>query len=307
MAIFEAKLSKEQFELLNYLITNSDETKMGVEISANWFQENNIAIDEVYALTNKKMIEVHGNEIILTKKGAAALDAYRVKRAVIMAASFDANLIPVTVNTPKAMMKVNGKRIIERTIDILQKAEIEEIFVITGYSSDVFDIIKPKYPNATFISIERYSESSTVAAVMTIKEFIKNAYVIDGGILINNPSLIRKYEYGTCYMGTFVETTNKWCYDVERDIVRGIKIGGDKAYEISGISYWSEEDGRNLSNCLIKANNMPDGRKADWEEIPLTLFKDEFTINIRGCQIGDVTEINSVSDLVKIDASYKSR
>lgn len=140
-----------------------------------------------------------------------------------MAASFDANLIPITVNTPKSMMKINGKRIIERTFEILAKAEIEEIFVITGYSSDVFDIIKPKYPNATFISIERYSEASTVAAVMPIKEFIKNAYVIDGGILINNPDIIRKYEYGTSYMGTYVESTNKWCYDVERDIVRGIK------------------------------------------------------------------------------------
>ena len=307
MAIFEAKLSKEQFELLNYLITHVENDRTGVEISAEWFRVNNIAIDEVYSLSNKKMIEVHGNEIILTKKGAAALDSYKVKRAVIMAASFDANLIPITVNTPKAMMKVNGKRIIERTIEILQKAGIEEIFVITGYSNDVFDIIKPKYPNATFISIERYSESSTVAAVMTIKEFIKNAYVIDGGILINNPDIIRKYEYGTCYYGTYVENTKNWCYDVERGIVRGIKIGGDKGYEIAGISYWSEEDGKNLSSCLIKANNTADGRKADWEEIPLTLFKDEFTIDIRECKMGDVSEITSLADLVKIDASYKAR
>lgn len=83
------------------------------------------------------MIEVHGNEIELTKKGTQSLEPYKVKRAVIMAASFDANLIPITVNTPKSMMKINGKRIIERTFEILAKAEIEEIFVITGYSSDV--------------------------------------------------------------------------------------------------------------------------------------------------------------------------
>ena len=307
MAIFDAKLNKGQFELLNYLMMHTPKDKPGVEVRTDWFVQNQISIDELYSLVNKKMIEVHGNEIELTKKGAQALEPYKVKRAVIMAASFDANLIPITVNTPKAMMKVNGKRIIERTFEILQKAEIEEIFVITGYSHDVFDIIKPKYPNATFIPIERYSEASTVAAVMPIKEFIKNAYVIDGGVIINNPDIIRKYEYGTSYMGRFVETTKNWCYDVERDIVRGIRIGGDKAFEITGISYWSEEDGRNLSACLTKANNMADGRKADWEEIPLTVFKDDFTVYIRPCEISDTTEISSITDLVKIDASYKAR
>ena len=307
MAIFDTKLNRGQFELLNYLIMHSSKEKPGVEVRTEWFVENKISIDELYSLVNKKMIEVHGNEIELTKKGAQALEPYKVKRAVIMAASFDANLIPITVNTPKAMMKVNGKRIIEKTFEMIAKAEIEEVFVITGYSSDVFDIIKPKYPNVTFIGMERFSEASTVAAVMSIKEFIKNAYVIDGGIIINSPDIIRKYEYGTCYMGTYVESTKNWCYDVERDIVRGIKIGGDKAYEITGISYWSEDDGKTLSSCLTKANNTPDGRKADWEEIPLTLFKDDFTVAIRACSIGDTTEINSIADLVKIDASYKSR
>lgn len=307
MAIFDAKLNKGQFELLNYLIMHATKDKPGVEVNTDWFVSNKISIDELYSLVNKKMIEVHGNEIELTKKGAQALEPYKVKRAVIMAASFDANLIPITVNTPKSMMKVNGKRIIERTFEILEKAEIEEIFVITGYSADVFEIVKNKYPDATFIGIERYSEASTVAAVMPIKEFIKNAYVIDGGILINNPDVIRKYEYETCYMGTYVETTKNWCYDVENDTVRGIKCGGDKTYEITGISYWTEEDGRNLSACLTKANNQPEGRKSDWEEIPLTLFKDDFTVSIRNCNIGDTTEINSITDLVKIDASYKAR
>lgn len=52
---------------------------------------------------------------------------------------------------------------------------------------------------------------------------------------------------------------------------------------------------------------MADGRKADWEEIPLTLFKDDFTVSIRPCTIGDVTEFNSIADIVKVDASYKTR
>lgn len=68
MAIFDAKLNKGQFELLNYLNTYATKDKPGVEVKPEWFVQNQISIDELYSLVNKKMIEVHGNEIELTKK-----------------------------------------------------------------------------------------------------------------------------------------------------------------------------------------------------------------------------------------------
>lgn len=54
MAIFDAKLNKGQFELLNYLNTYATKDKPGVEVKPEWFVQNQISIDELYSLVNKK-------------------------------------------------------------------------------------------------------------------------------------------------------------------------------------------------------------------------------------------------------------
>ena len=65
----------------------------------------------------------------VTARGIAALEPYRVKRAVLLAAGFGSRLLPVTVNTPKPLARVHGVRIIDRLIDALLDAGISEIYI----------------------------------------------------------------------------------------------------------------------------------------------------------------------------------
>ena len=46
----------------------------------------------------------------VTARGIAALEPYRVKRAVLLAAGFGSRLLPVTVNTPKPLARVHASR-----------------------------------------------------------------------------------------------------------------------------------------------------------------------------------------------------
>ena len=61
----------------------------------------------------------------VSASGLDALEPYRVKRAVIIAAGFGSRLVPVTLNTPKPLVRVNGKRIIDGILDALLAAGIE--------------------------------------------------------------------------------------------------------------------------------------------------------------------------------------
>lgn len=66
---------------------------------------------------------------IITDKGLAALEPYRVQRAVIFEAGFGSRLVPVTFNTPKPLVGVKGQRIIDGLLDALTEAEITEIYM----------------------------------------------------------------------------------------------------------------------------------------------------------------------------------
>ena len=58
-----------------------------------------------------------------TPAGAEAMEPYRVKRAVFLAAGSGSRLAPSTLNTPKPLVRVHGKRIIDTLLDACAKLE----------------------------------------------------------------------------------------------------------------------------------------------------------------------------------------
>ena len=50
----------------------------------------------------------------ITNDGVNALEPYRAKRAIFIAAGFGTRLVPITFNTPKPLVRVHGVRIIDR-------------------------------------------------------------------------------------------------------------------------------------------------------------------------------------------------
>ncbi|MDR1179176.1 MAG: MarR family transcriptional regulator, partial [Spirochaetales bacterium] len=55
--------------------------------------------------------------ITITTRGMDALEPFRVHRAVFLAAGFGERLIPITLNTPKPLVRVKGTRIIDTLLD----------------------------------------------------------------------------------------------------------------------------------------------------------------------------------------------
>ena len=80
----------------------------------------------------------------ITDLGLTVLEPYRVKRAIFLAAGFGSRLVPITLNTPKPLVLVNGKKIIETMLDACVKVGIEEIIIVTGYLNEQFEILLKK-------------------------------------------------------------------------------------------------------------------------------------------------------------------
>ena len=58
---------------------------------------------------------------------------YKVERAIIMAAGIGKRMQPVTLQTPKPLVKVQGVRMIDTVIQGLHQNGITEIYIVTGY------------------------------------------------------------------------------------------------------------------------------------------------------------------------------
>lgn len=117
-------------------------------------------LDLSLGVINKTLTELQDSEVIKTRgssmydvtlKGYEVLEPYRVKKAIFLAAGFGSRMVPITLNTPKPLVLVHGKRIIETLLDAVVAAGIEDITIVRGYLGEQFDVLLHKYPKIKFI------------------------------------------------------------------------------------------------------------------------------------------------------------
>lgn len=258
---------------------------------------------------NKVISELLENKLIdkenaITQYGLKVLEPYRVKRAIFLAAGFGSRLVPITLNTPKPLVLVNGKRIIETLLDAVVKAEIKEIYIITGYLSEQFEILKKKYPQIKFVENNMYNEANNISSAYLVRNLIKNAYVLESDLYLYNPKLIRKYEYHSNFLGYYVDRSDDWCIEVKNGIITKEKLGGINCYQMVGISYYDEIDGQSIEKDMEEVFNSPGGKEKYWEQVILDVCKKNYNIYLRECQKEDIIEIDTFNELKAIDKTY---
>ena len=243
---------------------------------------------------------------LITAKGIDALEPYRVKRAVFIAAGFGSRMVPITFNTPKPLVRVHGVRIIDRLIDSCLEAGINEIYIVRGYLGELFDQLLYKYPMIKFLENPVYNEANNISSALVARYLLSNAYVFEADLLISNPKIIKKYHYTSDYMGIKMNRTDDWCARVKDGKIVEEKVGGegDDIWQMVGISYWNETDGHKLSQDIQDVYNSPGGKERYWEQVPLVYCKKNYSVEISECFKEDIVEIDTFNELKAIDSTY---
>lgn len=294
------ELTRKQFEVLGYL-----ESVQGMDVT-----QRDIARECDMALgTVNKVLEqlgrdglVLGNRIV--EAGLEALEPYRVKRVILLAAGFGSRLVPVTLNTPKPLVRVKGVRMIDTLLDAVYEAGIEEVIIVRGYLGEQFDQLLYKYPGLKFIDNPSYNEANNIASAMCARHLMENAYVMEADLVLYNKRLISKYQYTSNYLGVPVDKTDDWCFETKNKVIVKLKIGGFDCHHMFGISYWNKEDGEKLATHIKEVYEMPGGKERYWDQVALEYFVKDYKVEVRECSFEDIVEIDNYSELKKLDSIY---
>ena len=242
----------------------------------------------------------------ITSAGLEALEPYRAKRAVFIAAGFGSRLVPITFNTPKPLVRVHGVRIIDRLIDACLAAGIEEIVIVRGYLGELFDQLLYKYPMIKFLENPVYNEANNISSALVARYLLSNAYVFEADLLISNPKIIKKYHFTSDFLAIRKTRSDDWCFRVKDGVIIEEKVGGegDDIWQMVGISYWNAADGHKLSQDIQDIYQSPGGKERYWEQVPLVYRRDHYAVEVRPCLDEDIVEIDTFNELKAIDKTY---
>lgn len=293
-------LTRKQFDVLSTLATAKE------PLTQRQLEE---ATGNSLGTINKIMKEFADNGLVengeITPDGIDALEPYRAKKAIFIAAGFGTRLVPVTLNTPKPLVRVNGVRMIDTAIDACLEAGISEIYIVRGYLAEQFDQLLYKYPMIKFLENPSFNEANNISSAMTARYMMQNAYILEADLIVSNPKIIRKYNYQSNVLGIWKERTDDWCLTVDKDgNVDEEKVGGLNCYQMVGIYYFNAADGAKLSEHIKEAFLAPGGKERYWETVPNQAYKGQYKIEVRPCSDNDIVEVDTFRELKEIDKTY---
>ena len=233
---------------------------------------------------------------------------YVAERAIVLAAGRGERMRPLTDEMPKPMVRVDGRRIIDTLLAALAAAGIPEIYVVRGYLGEKLDVLKEEYPTLRFIDNPHWNEANNISSLIAAGDLVRNAFVVEGDLFLQNPALLSREQQGTNYLAIPVKETTDWCFfPDEAGVIRRMAVGGADCWKMVGISYWTTEDGRKLAQSIRRLYETPGGAARYWDEAALSADIEDFSVHVRACTAEDVQEIDTLAELETLRKSLKGK
>ena len=234
---------------------------------------------------------------------------YHVKRAIIMAAGIGKRMQPVTLDTPKPLVKVNGVRMIDTVIQGLHANGIHEIYIVVGYLKEKFRCLEKEYPGVGLIENPYYDICNNISSLYVAREHLRDVMILDGDQLIRNQKILSPDFECSGYHAVWTgRETDEWLLTVKDGIITGCsRTGGIGGWQLYSISRWNAEDGSRLKRHLEIEFEKKRNDQIYWDDVALFCYLEEYKLGIRPMQYGDVVEIDSFSELTALDQTYKMR
>jgi len=107
--------------------------------------------------------------------------------AIIAAAGFEKQLLPLIEDKPKCLLDIKGKTILERQIGALNECNIKDIALVRGYKKEAITL-----PNIKYYDNDRYEETGELFSIFCAENEMKGRTIILYGDIMFDDAILEK-------------------------------------------------------------------------------------------------------------------
>lgn len=232
-----------------------------------------------------------------------------VKKAVVLAAGIGNRMRPVTLVTPKPLVKVNGRRMIDTVVEALHINGIFEIYVVVGYKKEQFYAWAKENHGIEILENDFYDTCNNISSLYVARDFLQDSMILDGDQIIYNPRILNPAITKSGYCCAWTERqTDEWLLRTDETgrVISCSRTGGAVGWQLFGISRWTKADGEKLKHCLEEQFESKKNTQIYWDDIPLFCYSKDFDLSVYPVSNSDVLEIDAYSELCQADGSYRT-
>ena len=107
--------------------------------------------------------------------------------AIILAAGEGKRLRPLTNNTPKCLVNLFGKSLLQQQIETFRSCKIDDISVVTGHLNQMIN-----FENLTYFQNPNFKTTNMVETLFCAKEKLTNSVIVSYGDIIFEKNVLQK-------------------------------------------------------------------------------------------------------------------
>lgn len=152
----------------------------------------------------------------------------KIKTAVILAAGMGSRLQDITNDMlPKGLMKINGKSLVERSIEKLRSLGIEKIYIVTGHLNEFYDELAKENNYIETRKNRKYKATGSMTSLSILEDELKEDFLLlESDLIYEVYGLIKviNYEKDDCILLSGKTDSGDECY---------VEVREDNLYKIS--------------------------------------------------------------------------
>lgn len=117
-------------------------------------------------------------------------------KAVILAAGMASRLRPLTDKCPKCLLTVGTRSLLQRTVDSVRAAGVDDLTVVTGYREEMIrSFLTEHYPDMrlTFIQNDDYQTTNNIYSLWLARESVDGeAFLLLDSDILFEPAIVKR-------------------------------------------------------------------------------------------------------------------